>query len=291
MPDKPGHNKNAEENPQESMPDSKKPADDTKPSKDTESEDSDGETEKDRTAKQFEKLKRHNKELAEKVRHLQGGQRGDSVFDLPGSGGGSKTSPARGNQSQQISETFSHLNQRGVEQEMDKIVDENGLVDVELLNKKLNDANQRAMQAEQRTNQVVTNLRKMEENQELNKAYEEYPELNPRDDGFDSEFFDLVRDVMVGQMARGERDLLKAAKSVGKHYKDSKKEGNDDLIAEKKKEAEKIANQARQANATGGGSNIRKTAASEMGDEELVRAVQRNQKGALAEMIRRHENT
>lgn len=164
-----------------------------KPAEETEPKLPDGVAE--RTAQEFDKLKQHNAELKEKLQSYEGKV---SVLDdlRP-----SPTAPV------------------STEVPQGKFIDENGFVDVNRLEKSLQDAAERANKAEAKASQAEARVQSFEESAQVRAAHAEFPQLDPHNtEGFDPKFYELVRNELIGQMMKGEQDIIKASRKVAELY-------------------------------------------------------------------------
>jgi len=146
----------------------------------------------ERTRQEFEKLKQRNKELAEKLAQREQLETNSLLDTLTGS-------------EQQIV-AQSNLPQGQVEDIVKNLTDENGYIDEALLKKTLQDATLTATQAVQAAQQAQFVAKKAEErvskyeqNENIKKAYAEFPQSNPESDDYDPQFMELVRNEMIGQ--------------------------------------------------------------------------------------------
>ena len=156
----------------------------------------------ERTKQEFEKLKAKNKELAEKLaRHEQ--EETNSLLD-------SLTKPV----------LDSNPPQGQVENIVQNLTDENGYIDEALLKKTLQESSQTANQAVQAAKLAQESARKSEEriskyeqNEQVKKAYTEFPQADPENDNFDPRFVELVKNEMIGQaMNRVKPNFYEACK-------------------------------------------------------------------------------
>ena len=158
----------------------------------------------ERTKAEFEKLKEHNKQLAEKLKQLETPvQPQQSVLDslIP-------------------QQNVEHLSQTQIESEAQKFVDKDGYVDVDALNRSLADLNRQAKEATERARRAEERIAKFEQTEEVTIAHSKHPYLDPYNPNFDQKFYNLVRNEVIGQMINGEQNLLKAADKVKKELYD-----------------------------------------------------------------------
>jgi hypothetical protein len=181
----------------------------------------------ERTKLEFEKLKAHNRDLADKLKQQQSTQYGTNVFESV-YGQTPRT---------QVAPPATPLQGR---QEVPNFVDENGYVDTEALKRSLNEATTRAQRAEQEAKLTRDVVRQQEEKRQIKEAHEKYPWLNPdpTNDQFDRDSFELVRDRIVRNMWEGrEQSLSEIAEEVSKFHTPSVKseEIKEQAVAEFKK--------------------------------------------------------
>ena len=210
----------------------------------------------ERTKSEFEKLKAHNKELSEKLKSLE--PRPQSVFD--------SLRP-------QVPQNFGNLTTQQVGDISLKFTDDQGYLDENALSKALKDANDRASRAEAAARESRDAIRLFEEREQMRVTHSKFPQLDVNSDKFDPRFHEITRNEMVGQMMRGEQDYLKAAEKAA-------------LIMTSPSEVKKPDQKANleQINA-----NARSQKGSPV-DASLLNRVQRDQPGALAELLRQTGN-
>lgn len=151
----------------------------------------------ERTAQEFEKLKQANKELKKQLALKEPEQPRRSVLE--------DLTP----QPQD-----SYLSQQQVENIAEGLVDDQGYVDVNLLNRSIQEANERARQAELKAQAAQENYEKFELSQIMEKVHQKYPAIDPYSPEFDQRAFKLVKNEMIGQMMKGMKDPMLAAKTV-----------------------------------------------------------------------------
>lgn len=157
----------------------------------------------ERTAEQFEKLKAHNKQLAEENAKLKGSSapKGSVLDDLrPASLDDVTTNP----NAPAVAEQF---------------VDEGGYVDTALLNASLAEAKRQAEEARRIAAQNQESIQRFQESEQIRQAHAAFPQLDPNNtDKFDPRFYDLVRNELIGQLMQGKKDVMEAAKKVSGLY-------------------------------------------------------------------------
>lgn len=169
-----------------------------KPTEETEPQLPDGVNE--RTAEQFEKLKKHNQELKEQL---------EKVTAKPTQSVLESLRPA---------DNFPNVSDAQAQELAEQVFDDQGYVDPNLLNQKLAKAEETARQAIQAAQQAQQQLRNFEETQQTQQVYQKYPQLNPNGDSFDPQFYSRVRNELIGQMMTGKENLMEAAEAVTKAF-------------------------------------------------------------------------
>lgn len=178
----------------------------------------------DRTREQFEKLTEANKRLKEENEKLQKSEPQKSVLE-----------------SLRPQDNFPNVSPQQAEQIAEGVFDEQGFVDPNLLNQKLAQAEEVARQAIQTAQQAQQQLRNFEETQQTQQVYIQYPQLNPNGENFDPQFYNRVRNELIGQMMQGKQDLMSAAKTVQESFVVNTQ-------AQEKEEAEKSLKQQASSN-------------------------------------------
>lgn len=213
----------------------------------------------DRTREQFEKLKQHNKELAEKLRQKEE-QQPESVYaDL-------KPKVV----DQQPNFKLPNLDQN----ELDKLMDEQGYIDPVLLKQTLADSQRQAAQALAESQRMREEFENAKETEQVKRAYKDFPHLNPKSTDFNQKFFDAVKNEMVSQMIRGEKDLVAAAAKVSEWFPKQ---------TPKTDEAEKKEMQIAQANLTG---TTQSRPPAPKADDDLVKRMWKGDRNALLERLK-----
>lgn len=171
----------------------------------------------ERTRLEFEKLKAHNKEMAEKLKSLEKPQAPRrSAFDM--------FTP----QVPQVQVPQPMPVQAAVEEIKPVVPDENGYVDINTLNQTIAQVNklsrsaeEKAKTAEQKALEAVDRVSKYEHTDKTLKTYAAHPYLDPNGDKFDEKFSDLVTKELLFQMySGGQQDYLAAANAVKAKYYD-----------------------------------------------------------------------
>ncbi len=187
-----------EANQQETMPVSEQkpaeqPLEEAPKAEDTNNELPEGVSE--RTRQQFEKLKKHNQELAAKLAEKEA-QPVESVFD--------SFNPKIPEAQKPKAKDYDYLNQQQVGNIANQFVDQDGNVDINGLNNALYQANLQARQAVEEAKRAREEIARWEENRQTKEAYSKYPQLDPlKKDKFDRKFYELVRDRMISNFTKG----------------------------------------------------------------------------------------
>jgi len=228
---------------------------------------------KGRTREEFEKLKRHNQELKQKLEEAEKAKQ-----ELPDVMGGFRPNIPDPNINLG---NYPSLNQNQVEDITQQIIDENGYLKADVLTAQLKAANESAKRAEERAKKAEQRFSKYEETSQTREAYSKYPQLNPNSQNFDPNFYKLVRNEMLNQITENRRDLVAAAEDVAKLYKPKTPKSE-----QEKEDMEKKEGQKKQINA-GLPTNLSGRNYSSSPDDALVEATRKGRKGALAERLSR----
>ena len=218
----------------------------------------------ERTREQFEKLKKHNEELASKLAQLEQAQQQQpqrSVLDelYP-------TQVESQSSSQEVS---------------DYQISEDGSVDVEQLNKALKEARELAQKARDEALLARKQVEEQQRRREEARVHEKYPQLVPGSKSFDPDFYKRVKNELVGQMMEGKTDYMNAAETVAKLFQvaPSVTKQVEDKVEEFKKTTENLQH----INA-GTSSATNRTFTDE---QELVRRTRQGDLSAFAERLKR----
>lgn len=183
----------------------------------------------DRTKEQFEKLKQHNKELSDRLKALETQEKQPEYNPFDITGGGSRTDVPRVELP-----SIPGLNKTQVNDVYDKLVDENGYIDHEELKRALKEAKEAAEKATFEAKLAREELDKRTEGEQVRVTHKEFPQLDPKSPEFNEKFFNAVRNEMVSQIIRGEKDYMAAAKKVSSWFPVQKKE---EVAAKKQEQA------------------------------------------------------
>lgn len=167
---------------------------------------------KERTKLEFEKLKEHNRQLAEEVERLKATPK-ESVLE--------SLSPKQMGQAQ-----YPNLNQQQVDDVIKGLVDENGYLDEALLrttlekhNREVMEAKALAEQARQEALRARSEVSKFEETREVRIAHKKFPNVDPESKSFDPAFFKQVKNTLIGAMYDGRKlSFVDACREVAEVY-------------------------------------------------------------------------
>jgi hypothetical protein len=191
----------------------------------------------DRTAQEFEKLKAHNKELAEKLALMEQNNQPkpqfSSVLDEL-------------NPSLPLPE---NLSQDQVNKIAQSLEDKDGYIDTDLLNETIQEASSKARKAEERAQRAEDRVAKFEETQIVKTVHEAFPQLDPYNQAqFDSRFYEMVKNEMIGQLMQGKQDYMAAAKKVNSLLAQSETKQQEQVAQVEEKQ--KVISQREQATAS-----------------------------------------
>jgi len=176
---------------------------------------------KERTKEQFEKLKAEKEELKHQL---------DARKDLPSVLDflGTPTAPVPQETKQQYMQPvqLQPVYNQQVPQEVKPaptLVDDQGYVNAEFLNKELEEARKSRKQAEEaneRARKAEERISRFEINSETKALYQSYPELDPKSESFNQEAYELVRNDLTSQMVTsGTRDAMASASKLSKYFR------------------------------------------------------------------------
>lgn len=220
----------------------------------------------ERTREQFNKLKESNQQLKQRLDQLesQGKKDLDNVYE-----------------SLRPKGDTGNVNDQDKVDYLESLV-KDGYVDEHVLKDTLKELKKEASEAQQRARRAEARAQEIEENSQVREANKLYPQLDPKSKSFDPQFYRLVRNELVGQMIEGKKDLLAAAQSVSSVYKPNVEEA--EKKEAKQQDFEKKEEQIQSQDVSSGARGERFSNAEA---DELVRATMRNEKGALAERLKR----
>lgn len=122
---------------------------------------------------------------------------------------------------------FTNLSPQQVDNIQRSFVDDQGNVDIASLNRTLDEAQRRAIQAEQFAQKAIQSVEakvnerfsQMEEMREVQEAHQFHPELDPKNrEKFNPQLFELVRDRILRNMYEGKKQPLKQVAADMKKY-------------------------------------------------------------------------
>lgn len=233
------------------------------------------ETDNSRTADQFSKLKDNNKNLKaenEGYKNLL-----DSLMpDIP-------EAPQASN--------YQTLDQSDIDQTLADMQTQDGYIDGSKLMqvlKNLDDRNkraeQRAVKAEEHVRKVEVALEGKDKSAKIQALHTKYPALDPESGEFNERFYLLVQNEMVGQMLKGQEDPIAAADKWN-----SLIFSNEDVTKKEKQQKDEAENKKAQIGAVQPKTSSTSTQYNQQQDDSLVERVRQGKKGAVAEMLRKHE--
>ena len=248
------------------------------------------EEEKDRTTEQFEKLTESNKELKEER---------DKYKNVLDSLQPEQQQPTQGYEKPvsraPLAKNFDNLKQNDIDEVFKSMVDDNGYLDGNKLFGVLKKLDARTTRAEETAERVRIQAEKekiarkqQQKSDKMQIVHDKYPRLNPENiEIFDPQFYELVRNDLIGQMMDGKEDPMVAADKWANVL--NSKEGEKEVAKATKEETEEKKTQKEQINA------VRPRSSSMTGyykgeeDAALREQVRKGKKGALAEVLRRHK--
>lgn len=166
---------------------------------------------KERTRIEFEKLKEHNRQLAEENALLKAPKQSVLESLTPNQVNGAN---------------YSNLNPKQVDEVIKSLVDENGYLDEALLrttlekhNREVAEAKAIAEQARQEALRARSEVSKFEETRETRIAHKKFPNVDPYSKTFDPNFFEAVKNTLLGSMYEGKKvTLIEACRKVSETY-------------------------------------------------------------------------
>jgi hypothetical protein len=231
-----------------------------------------------RTKEQFEKLKKNNQELAEKLKKYENSEYGESVFDYL-NGRVPNNQPQQAPMPKPVD--YSNLNQQQVDNIVNQFIDSDGNVNIAAMNKALTDANRKADLAEKRSTAAVQKLQQSEEKRQIVEAHEKFPWLDPKSEVFDAQGYELVRDRILRNMVTGrEQTVAQAASDIANFYKPKV-----DVAAEQKKAVDEYKDTQVKKAAAGSVSSSRNQPRTGSDYDELRSRTQRGDSSAIDERL------
>lgn len=181
-------------------------------------------------------------------------------------------------------QTYTNLNQGQIDDVVQSMIDKDGYLDGVKLSATLTELNARLQRAEQTAKKAELTQRDFEEKQVMREVHTAYPTLDPNGDAFDADFFDAVRNEMIGQMMEGHQDPMGAAK------KWHEKLYNSNMTKEEKREQVQKEDAKRAINAVGTRATTMTGYWENEKEEDLRASVRAGKEGALAELLRRRNS-
>jgi len=224
----------------------------------------------ERTKREFEKLKKHNEQLAKQLAEKEANQPPrPSLLD--------QFVPQTPKAMPQVPPVTTSLSQAQTQEIAKQLWDEEGTIDGNELQRRLSLAEQaeaRARDAEAKAQAALERVARFEVEGQKKQLYEQYPELDPSNPEFNEEAYELVRNEMVNQLwETGNQNPVGAAKKMSKYWRKQE-------VPQQQKEAQQ-ARRAVQSSASG------KASSSASGDYEDLRKRSLYNKEAMEERIRR----
>lgn len=226
----------------------------------------------DRTKEQFDKLKESNQELKKERDQYK------NVLD--------SLKPAE--EVKPTEQEYQNLEQGQIDDVLKGMVTDDGYIDANKLADTLKQLDIAARDAKQRADRVAEHAERERiareeqiKSETMRKVHEKYPQLDPENEQYSPEFFNLVRNEIIGQMMEGKEDVMGAAEKMSKFLE------RDSVTKEEKAKKEEVENQKAQINATRPRSTVLKGYYESEEEESLKRKVREGKKGAIAEMLRR----
>lgn len=193
------------------------------------------ESAKEETKEQFEKLLEHNRQMAQRLEKLEKQQQPqfNSVLD--------EVNPP--------SQALKNLSTTQVADITAGLVDENGYIDQDLLNKTLLKAQKEAQEAKDRAMLAEQRIEKFEETQIVRDVHSKHPQLDPYNSQFNPDFYEAVKQETLRQLKRGYQDFAAAADKVNSEFRAKAQEAQRAQVA-KQEEQKKVISQREQAGVT-----------------------------------------
>lgn len=238
---------------------------------------------KERTKQEFEKLKKRNQELKEALKKqtdvLTSLQPEQIAPPSPPNQFTPYFEPIFTNKPPAQKE-FPSLSQEQINETFDKLVDDQGYVDVNLLKEELRRQQERARYLEQKAKEAEELARQakktvddFQRTEYMRKIHQKYPQIDPESPKFDKRMWEAVRNEIIGQWTtQGKEDVEAAAeKWLNILYPNMSKDREADKKAQINAVSPKPAS----------------TSQSWEDHEALVEATRKGKKGALIERLKR----
>lgn len=246
---------------------------------------------KERTAQEFEKLKAHNRQLADELSKVKGQvQRPASVLDDLTPQPIVPQVPVQAPQEQyvqpqQLQQQYQNLSQEQIQNVAQQLVDKDGYVDTNVLNQTLynlnvgrNQAIESARRAEERARSAEERVSRFEQTQVTQKLHAEFPQADPYSASFDPAFYEHLKKELVYQMTQGKQNPLEAAKLVTSYYNPVKTKAPEEV-----KREEAVAQRQQVVSPQG----IQRGVSTKMDEESLVKGTRTGNVEAINERLRR----
>lgn len=215
----------------------------------------------ERTKEQFLKLKAHNEELASKLaaKEEENAAPNQSVLDELHPAYVPTAQPAK-------DEPY--------------VIDEDGTVDVEQLNKVLKNAQETARLAREEAALARSQVQQSTKERAESAVHAKYPQLVRGNPNFDPDFFRRVKNELIGQMMEGKEDYMAAADSIAKLFNTKSVE---EKVEEKVEEFKKTTEAKQNINAGTGAANNRTYS----DNDELAKRTRQGDLSAFSERLKR----
>lgn len=169
----------------------------------------------ERTKREFEKLKEHNKKLADELEAVRGGQnKPPSLLESY-----VLQQPSVSASQQPI--VTPNLAQTQVTEIKRQLVDEQGYLNQDELEarlRKAEEAESRAQEALKEARQSAERVARFEVDAQTKALYAQHPELDPSDESFDPEFYELTKNELLSQLVTGQQQNAIAAANKMRKY-------------------------------------------------------------------------
>lgn len=220
---------------------------------------------KERTRIQFEKMKEHNRQLKEENDRLKASQPTIAESFRP---------------VEQVNNLNPFMGQPVETKE--SFVDPEGYLDASKLETSLAKQREETKKALEATLKLQKKVEQMEENEIVQKVHASFPQLNPRNEGFNEKFFNAVKNEVVQQMINGEKDYMKAASKVAEWFPLNMVDAKSKELQDKREQQLKVSNAA-----TPSSRSTVQTRSTPQEVDELVKRTRLGDQSALAERLRR----
>lgn len=169
----------------------------------------------ERTRREFEKLKEHNRKLAEENKALKGGTQTHSLLD--------EYMAAQPFVPPTELPQVPSLTQQQVQEVAQQLVDEQGYLNTSELDKRLakaEEAQRKAQLAEEKANRALERVARYEIDNQKKQLHAAYPELDPSSNVFNPDAYELVKNKLLDQLVKtGEQNPIKAAQEMEKFFR------------------------------------------------------------------------